>query len=148
MQLRRSMVGVAVSFIRAIFTFYILPALLHYTAASNSEYEIVAAEDLYAGIYEHRNVGGGSGVALSSPGKLGGGRGHRHGNDTPARLDGRDRDNDDNDIGFNASYEMQPTGKEIVQWEKIFREDNVLELSREQQFAYLFSGNRELLINS
>ena len=56
-------------------------ALLHYTAAWNSEYEIVAAEDLYAGIYEHR-VGGG-GVALSSPGKPGGGRGHRHGNDTP-----------------------------------------------------------------
>lgn len=36
----------------------------------------------------------------------GGWPGDRHGNDTPARLDGRDRDNDDNDIGFNASYEM------------------------------------------
>ena len=69
---------------------------------------------MYAGIYEHRNVVvGGGGVALSPPGKPGGG--HRHGNDTPARLDGRDRDNDDNDIGFNASYEMQRTGKEIVQ---------------------------------
>lgn len=37
--------------------------------------------------------------------------GELRGNDTRPRLDGRDRDNDDNDIGFNASYGTQPSGR-------------------------------------